>query len=36
VVNYDVTTRLIGGTTATVTLRIQDSVHTATATGKVP
>src|SRR6202790_4059309 len=36
VVNYDVTTRLIGGTTATVTLRIQDSVHTATATGQGP
>jgi 2-isopropylmalate synthase len=36
VVNYDVTTRLIGGTTATVTLRIQDSVHTATATGHGP
>jgi 2-isopropylmalate synthase len=36
VVNYDVTTRMIGGTTATVTLRIQDSVHTATATGQGP
>ncbi|MBZ5612030.1 MAG: citramalate synthase [Acidobacteriia bacterium] len=36
VVNYDVTTRLIGGTSATVTLRIQDSVHTATATGHGP
>jgi len=31
VISYDVTTRMIGGTTATVTLRIQDSVHTATA-----
>ena len=36
VVSYDVTTRMIGGTTATVTLRIQDSVHTATATGQGP
>jgi len=36
VVNYDVTTRLLGGTTATVTLRIQDSVHTASATGQGP
>ena len=36
VVNYDVTTRLVGGTTATVTLRIQDSVHTASATGQGP
>ena len=36
VANFDVTTRLIGGTTATVTLRIQDSVHTATATGHGP
>jgi len=36
VVNYDVTSRMIGGTTATVTLRIQDSVHTATATGQGP
>ena len=36
VVNYDVTTRMIGGTSATVTLRIQDSVHTATATGHGP
>jgi 2-isopropylmalate synthase len=36
VVGYDVTTRLIGGTTATVTLRIQDSVHTATANGQGP
>src|SRR5579883_864643 len=36
VISYDVTTRMIGGTTATVTLRIQDSVHTATATGHGP
>ncbi|MGD0436037.1 MAG: citramalate synthase [Bryobacteraceae bacterium] len=36
VVSYDVTTRMIGGTTATVTLRIHDSVHTATATGQGP
>ena len=36
VVGYDVTTRLIGGTTATVTLRVQDSVHTATANGQGP
>jgi 2-isopropylmalate synthase len=36
VVNYDVTTRMIGGTSATVVLRIQDSVHTATATGQGP
>ena len=36
VVNYDVTTRLIGGTTATVTLRVQEGVHTATATGHGP
>ncbi|MGD0131548.1 MAG: citramalate synthase [Bryobacteraceae bacterium] len=36
VVNYEVTTRLVGGTTATVTLRIQDSVHTASATGQGP
>ncbi len=36
VVGYDVTTRLIGGTTATVTLKIQDSVHTATANGQGP
>jgi 2-isopropylmalate synthase len=36
VVRYDVTTRMIGGTTATVTLRIQDSVHTATANGQGP
>jgi 2-isopropylmalate synthase len=36
VVGYDVTTRLIGGTTATVTLKIQESVHTATANGQGP
>ena len=36
VISYDVTTRMIGGTTATVTLRIQDSVHTATANGHGP
>ena len=36
VVSYDVTTRLIGGTTAAVTMRIQDGVHTATATGHGP
>jgi 2-isopropylmalate synthase len=36
VISYDVTTRMIGGTTATVTLRIQDSVHTATANGQGP
>ena len=36
VVSFDVTTRMIGGTTATVTLRIQDSVHTATANGHGP
>src|SRR5579871_1443596 len=36
VVSYDVTTRMIGGTSATVTLRIQDSVHTASATGHGP
>lgn len=36
VVSYDVTTRMIGGTTATVTLRIQESVHTATANGHGP
>jgi 2-isopropylmalate synthase len=36
IVNYDVTSRLVGGTTATVTLRIQDSVHTASATGQGP
>jgi 2-isopropylmalate synthase len=36
IVSYDVTTRMVGGTTATVTLRIQDSIHTAAATGHGP
>jgi len=36
IVSYDVTTRMVGGTTATVTLRVQDSVHTAAATGHGP
>jgi len=36
VASYDVTTRLIGGTSATVTLRVADSVHTATANGHGP
>ena len=36
VISYDVTTRMIGGTTATMTLRIHDSVHTATANGQGP
>ena len=36
VINYDVTTRMVGGTSATVTLRIQDNVHTAAATGHGP
>src|SRR5271165_2290938 len=36
VISYEVTTRMTGGTTATVTLRIQDSVHTATANGHGP
>ena len=36
VVGYEITTRMVGGTTATVTLRIQDSVHTATANGNGP
>jgi 2-isopropylmalate synthase len=36
VVSYEITTRMVGGTTATVTLRIQDSVHTATANGNGP
>ena len=35
-ISYEVTTRMIGGTTATVTLHIQDSVHTATANGHGP
>src|SRR5271166_4720442 len=34
IASYDVTTRMVGGTTATVTLRVQDSVHTAAATGQ--
>jgi len=36
VVSYEITTRMVGGTTASVTLRIQDSVHTATANGNGP
>ena len=36
VVGFDVTTRMIGGTTATVTLTINDAVHTATASGQGP
>lgn len=36
VVGYDVTTRMIGGTTATVTLTINDAVHTAMASGQGP
>jgi len=36
VISYDVTTRMVGGTTATVTLRVQDSVYTAAATGHGP
>ena len=36
VVGYDVTTRMIGGTTATVTLTVNDAVHTATASGQGP
>src|SRR5579884_4504693 len=40
VVQYEVATKLTGidetQTTATVTLRVQDSVHTATATGHGP
>ena len=36
IVNYDVTTRMVGGTTATVTLRVQDNIHTAAATGQGP
>ena len=36
VVNYEVTTRPAGGSTATVTLRIQDGVHSATASGNGP
>jgi 2-isopropylmalate synthase len=36
VVGYDVTTRMIGGTTATVTLTINEAVYTATASGHGP
>jgi 2-isopropylmalate synthase len=36
VVGYDVTTRMIGGTTATVTLTVNDAVYTATASGHGP
>jgi len=36
IVSYDVTTRMVGGTTATVTLRVQDNVHSAAATGHGP
>ncbi|MBV8819117.1 MAG: citramalate synthase, partial [Acidobacteriaceae bacterium] len=36
VVGFDVTTRMIGGTTATVTLTVNDAVHTATASGHGP
>lgn len=36
VVGYDVTTRMIGGTTATVTLTVNDAVHTANAVGQGP
>jgi 2-isopropylmalate synthase len=36
IVSYDVTTRMVGGTTATVTLRVQDNIHTAAATGHGP
>jgi 2-isopropylmalate synthase len=36
VVGYDVTTRMIGGTTATVTLNVNDTAHTATASGHGP
>jgi 2-isopropylmalate synthase len=36
VVGYDVTTRMIGGTSATVTLMVNDAVHTATASGHGP
>ncbi len=43
VIGYDVATRMINATngpvnetTATVTLRVQDQIHTATATGKGP
>src|SRR5271165_4984074 len=36
IVNYDVTTRMVEGSTATVTLQVQDNVHTASATGHGP
>jgi 2-isopropylmalate synthase len=36
VVGYDVTTRMIGGTTATVTLNVNETAHTATASGHGP
>jgi len=36
VISYDVTTRMVGGTSATVTLKIQDNIHTAVATGHGP
>jgi len=36
IVNYEVTTHMVGGTTATVTLRVQDNIHTAGATGQGP
>jgi 2-isopropylmalate synthase len=36
VVGFDVTTRMIGGTSATVTLMVNDAVHTATASGQGP
>ena len=36
VISYDVTTRMVGGTSATVSVRIGDSVHTAAATGQGP
>jgi 2-isopropylmalate synthase len=36
VVGYDVTTRMIGGTSATVTLTVNDAVYTATASGQGP
>jgi 2-isopropylmalate synthase len=36
VVGFDVTTRMIGGTSATVTLMVNETVHTATASGHGP
>lgn len=36
VVGYDVTTRMIGGTSATVTLTVNGDVHTAMAAGQGP